>query len=326
MLGPKYSVEAQKGELGVQRVSNIIFESLGWIFKRTPQEFDFGIDGQVELVDSNGTVTGQTFAVQIKYGKSFLKEENRWGFIYRGELKHINYLLNYPLPVFIMLCDPDSNNVYWELFDAAKTDRTPAAWKMSIPKKQVLAESKKSITALLPNVTDHTDKLEKYWLINDVITKHTDSFHIVISREWVESGDTLEVTSQFERFQVSRELAFKKKSNVEISFYGYESDPRELFEIPEVVHFSEMLAEKLPLFFYCDPSSSLCGLKSIALCCAKAQVINRINPQVKIDKNALVQFVHRQHFLLNKVTDWLEMTDKENEEICTPIYELLGMA
>ncbi|OUL57922.1 DUF4365 domain-containing protein [Pseudoalteromonas ulvae] len=104
MLGPKYSVEAKKGELGVLRVSTIIFESLGWIFKRTPQEFDFGIDGQVDVVDIDGTLTGQVFAVQIKYGKSFLKEESRWGYIYRGELKHINYLLNYPLPVFIMLC------------------------------------------------------------------------------------------------------------------------------------------------------------------------------------------------------------------------------
>ncbi|WP_086481890.1 DUF4365 domain-containing protein [Oceanospirillum sanctuarii] len=326
MLGPKYSVEAQKGELGVQRVSTIVFESLGWIFKRTPQEFDFGIDGQVDVVDVNGTVTGQTFAVQIKYGKSFFKEENRWGYIYRGELKHINYLLNYPLPVFIMLCDPDSNDVYWELFDANKTESTPSAWKMSISKNQVLVDSKKLITSMLPDVTDYTEELEKYWLINDVITKHTDSFHIVISKEWVESGGISEVVSQFDRFHVSRELAFKKKSNVEISFFGYESDSRELFEIPEVVHFSKKLADKLPLFFYCDPSNNLCGLKSIALCCANAQLINTIPPQVKIDQYALIQFVHKQHELLNRMTDWLEMTEEENEEICIPIYKLLGMA
>ena len=326
MLGPKYNIEAKKGELGVQQVSKIIFESLGWIFKKTPQEFDFGIDGQIDIVDADCTVTGQTFAVQIKYGKSFLKEKNRWGYIYRGELKHLNYLLNYPLPVFIMLCDPHSNDVYWELFDANKTERTPSAWKMSISKKQILVDSKKLITSLLPDVTDYTYKLERYWLINDVITKHTNSFHIVISKEWVESGDISEVTSQFDRLQVSRELAFKKKSNVEISFLGYESDPHELFEIPEVVHFSKKLAEKLPLFFYCNPSNNLCGLKLIAFCCADAQLISNINPQVKIDKYALIQFVHKQHELLNRVTDWLEMTEKENEEICIPIYKLLGMA
>ncbi|OUL56339.1 hypothetical protein [Pseudoalteromonas ulvae] len=223
-------------------------------------------------------------------------------------------------------CDPDSNDVYWELFDANKTERTPSAWKMFISKKQILVDSKKLITSLLPEVINYTDELEIYWLINDIITKHTDSVHIVIPKEWTESGDITEVTSQFDRFHVSRELAFKKKSNVEISFFGYETDPRELFEIPEVVQFSKKIAKKLPLFFYCDPSNNLCGLKSIALCCANAQLINSINPQVKIDQYALIQFVHKQHELLNMVTDWLEMTEEESEEICIPIYKLLGMA
>ncbi|MDW7549824.1 DUF4365 domain-containing protein [Pseudoalteromonas peptidolytica] len=325
MLGPKYSGSAKKGELGVQRVSNIIFENFGWIFKKTPQEFDFGIDGQVELVDDDGVVTGQTFAVQIKYGRSFFKDRSRWGYIYRGELKHVNYLINYPLPVFIMLCDPDSNDVYWEVFDAARTDRTPSAWKMSIPKGQVLASSKETIRSLLPEVMDYTEELENYWLINDVITKHTNSFHIVISKDWVESGDISEVVSSFDRLQVSRELAFKNKSNVEISFFGYESDPRELFEIPEVVSYAKKLAERLSLFFYCEPSSNSCGLMMIALCCANAKSINSIKPQARVDKHAFIQFLHQQYALLNKVTDWLEMTEAEIEEICLPIHELLGI-
>jgi hypothetical protein len=32
-------------------------------------------------------------ACQIKCGKSFFKESNRWGYVYRGETKHFNYLV-----------------------------------------------------------------------------------------------------------------------------------------------------------------------------------------------------------------------------------------
>ena len=326
MQGPKYSKAAQKGELGVQRVSSIVFEKLGWIFKRNPQEYDFGIDGQVEIVDSFGTVTGQTFGVQIKYGKSFLNEETRWGYVYRGELKHINYLLNYPLPVFILLCDPESENVYWELFDAAKTERTKAAWKFSVPKNQILNSSKESILSLLPDASDHTDELEKYWLINKVISDYTDDLHLLIAKEWVDAGDISDVVEYFDRLKVSKKLAFSKKSKVELSFYGYDSDPRELFEIPEVVNFSKKIAQELPLFFYCDPSSKLCGLKSIALCYANARFVNSQKLQVSVDNHALSKFYYRQHELLNEVTHWLEMTEEENKDICMPIYEVLGVA
>ena len=326
MYGPKFSNAAQKGELGVQRVSSTVFEKLGWIFKRNPQEYDFGIDGQVEVVDSLGTVTGQAFAVQIKYGKSFFKEGTKWGYVYRGELKHLNYLINYPLPVFIMLCDPDSENVYWEIFDASKTDKTKSSWRISVPKSQILHTSKEAILAIIPEVDDHMEDLEEYWFVNKVISKYTDSLHLVIIREWIEAGDISNVITFFERIAVSKDLSYRKKSNVELSFYGYDSDPRELFEIPEVVSFSKKLAQKLPLFFYCDPSNKLGGLKAIALCCANARFSDSTKQQIRIDNNALSHFLKRQHELLNEVTEWLEMTEDENKEICTPIYELLGIA
>ena len=96
---PQFSRSAQQGERGVNVVSRIVNENFGWIFKRNHQEHDFGIDGQIEVITPTGSVTGQMLAVQIKYGKSFFQEKNRWGYIYRGELKHFNYLSNYPIPI-----------------------------------------------------------------------------------------------------------------------------------------------------------------------------------------------------------------------------------
>ena len=85
---PQFTPNARKGERGVDVVSRVVHEQFKWLFKRNHQEHDFGIDGQLEVVTDEGAVTGQMLAVQIKYGKSFFDERNKWGYVYRGELKH----------------------------------------------------------------------------------------------------------------------------------------------------------------------------------------------------------------------------------------------
>ncbi len=108
---PQYMPAARKGDRGVRIVGRIVDEDLGWIFKRNHQEHDLGIDGQIEVV-TDGYATGQILAAQIKFGESFFKETNRWGYIYRGEKKHFNYLANYPVPVIIVICDPDTREAF----------------------------------------------------------------------------------------------------------------------------------------------------------------------------------------------------------------------
>src|SRR6267378_6628207 len=123
---PKFSYSARQGELGVNLVSRIICDDFGWLFKRNHQESDFGIDGQIEIVTPNGSVTGQMIAVQVKCGKSFLEESNKWGYVYRGETKHFNYLANYPLPVIICVCDPETKEAYWVRFQTGAAQITEA--------------------------------------------------------------------------------------------------------------------------------------------------------------------------------------------------------
>ena len=79
---------------GVGIVSMIVEDEFGWLFRQNHQERDFGIDGQIDVVTEGGDVTGQLLGCQIKCGPSFLRETNRWGFVYRGETKHFNYLSN----------------------------------------------------------------------------------------------------------------------------------------------------------------------------------------------------------------------------------------
>ena len=55
---PQFAPSAKQGDLGVNIVSRIVGEGFGWLFKRNHQEHDFGIDGQIEVVTEDGTVTG----------------------------------------------------------------------------------------------------------------------------------------------------------------------------------------------------------------------------------------------------------------------------
>jgi hypothetical protein len=148
---PQVTQAARTGERGVNVVSRIINDGFGWLFKRNHQEHDFGIDGQVEVVISSGLVTGQMISVQIKYGKSFFQEKSRWGYIYRGEIKHLNYYSNYPIPILIIIGHPDNDECYWVRFEAGATQRTNGRWKITISFENKLSSSKEKIEAFLPH-------------------------------------------------------------------------------------------------------------------------------------------------------------------------------
>lgn len=126
---------------GVIQVS-LLLNSLHLLFRETPNA-DVGIDGQIELVDDNGNATGHTVAVQIKSGKSYLKgDKKNWGY-YPSE-KHRMYWENYPLPVILMIHNPDTNNIYWsDARQQLRSDQYSDRF-ISIPKENILTINSRS--------------------------------------------------------------------------------------------------------------------------------------------------------------------------------------
>ena len=152
---PTYTSAARKGEKGVNIVSQIVSDNFGWIFKRNPQEYDFGIDGHIELVNPDGSVTGKVIAVQIKCGKSFFRKKNRYGYTYYGEKKHYNYLCNYPMPVIIIICSSFKELNLWAEFSSSSVRATEQNWKITIPNSHVLNEAKNKLIDLAGSVENH---------------------------------------------------------------------------------------------------------------------------------------------------------------------------
>lgn len=328
---PQYTSTARKGERGVDAVSRIVNEHFKWLFRRHHQEHDFGIDGQIDVITSEGLVTGQMLAVQIKYGKSFVSEQNRWGYVYRGELKHFNYLANYPLPVLIVICDPNTEECYWTAFDKTQAEVTASGWKLTVSRENILKDSKSELEALLQPTEDSLSALEDYWTLNRLMVQSS-GIHFVIDRTDVEAMDTSEPRVFFDRLCSTKEFAFHCQGKVEISFHGYETDQRELFQVPEMRSYTRALSDALPeLLFFVRTQEPTYALKTIVLCQTHTTVVRlgsvskKTPHKIEFTTKEVGEFFLRLWPGLNRMTEWLEMTIEENKRISFAAIKAAGL-
>ncbi len=327
---PIYNSAARTGEAGVNLVSTIVSNKLRWIFRRTHTEHDFGIDGYIDIVTSAGEVTGRTIAVQIKCGSSYLKEKTQAGYVYRGESKHLNYLINHPIPVIIVLCDLDNAQCYWIDFDPSKTATTGSSWKISVPFQNILQESTAQLQELAGPAKDYTDELSAFWELNNLIDS-TDHILYIIDPEDVKNMAYDNVLAFFERLTVNQDAAISCQGKVEISVSGYDEDPRELFEIDIVREYLTKLDHKLNhAFFFLRSEPNAESLKLLAGCAcdgkwesARASLGNPA--KVVLDKGKYGDFLKRHFIGLNEMTDCLNMSIEENKKISFSVMRLFGV-
>ena len=140
--------------IGVHQVALTFLQKYGWIEREQPIS-DFGIDMHIEIVQDN-IPTGQIFALQIKSGMSYFKEESNDSFIYRGKKKHLDYWLSQSLPVLIVLYNPETKNSYWEFVNSSKVENLDKGWKIKIPKSNILDESIDNIKKFYSNPNHYT--------------------------------------------------------------------------------------------------------------------------------------------------------------------------
>lgn len=145
---PEVTPEAELAALGVRIIEAIVHDDLKFLF-RAKERFDIGIDGEIEIVvdgpDNKRLGTGRLIAVQIKCGHHYFKEEKDDHFIFRGELKHLDYWLSSSLTVIVILCHPDTRMAYWAEINPGLIERTGSAWKIMVPKASSLLKSQAAI-------------------------------------------------------------------------------------------------------------------------------------------------------------------------------------
>jgi hypothetical protein len=327
---PKYTFSAKQGDLGVSLVSRIVSDEFGWLFSKVPQERDFGIDAQVEYITADGHVTGQLIAMQIKCGESFLKEKNQWGYVYRGELKHFNYLSNYPIPVLICICDPEIERCYWVQFQLDQVEVTEKGWKITVPFVNDLQSSKDLLQERLTPIEDNLTELQEYWTLNNLIVQAPITFYMLDKND-VEMRNLDSPREFFDRLCSSKELAYRCEGKIEFSFSGYDDDPRELFEIEEVRTYITQLSQALPeLFFFCRTEQPTHTIRLFALCQTSfdwpfGRSTHDLTKQIEIHTPLLGPFLERHFLGLNEMTEWLGMSRDENKRMSFAVFPCIGI-
>lgn len=145
----------------------------------------------------------------------------------------------------------------------------------------------------------------------------TDLLIITISRKDVEAIDINATLRQLNRLLLREETIAQYFERVEIGVVGYEDDPRELWEIPEVNQYIRILDDYFPYWFYFLTKFGS-GLKFIAFCLIKTQ---KISPtQVLLDPESLEHFYDKHFEAMNQLGEKIGMSEQENIELTDIVF------
>lgn len=92
-----------------------------------------------------------------------------------------------------------------------------------------------------------------------------DPLVVVVSRDEVEARDMSSVIDTLKSCLAPPEHALNLFEKLDIAFHGYDHDPRELFEIPEVRNYVSALDHEFPFWLFFLTKNGL-GLQCLMLC------------------------------------------------------------
>jgi hypothetical protein len=126
-------------------------------------------------------------------------------------------------------------------------------------------------------------------------------------------------------------LAYACKGTVEFSFSGYDSDPRELFEIQEVCAYVRLLSNALPeLLFFVRTTPSAHTLRLFALCIGGGHIVGQrasggTKHRAEFDTKLVAAFLMEKWPGLNEMTGWLGMSIDDNKVMTYDVLHCLGV-
>jgi len=327
---PTYKKTVNTGEKGVNSVSGIVNDNFGWIFRRNNNEHDYGIDGYIDVVADDGSVTGQCFAIQIKTGQSFLKQNSKHGFTYYGEKKHLNYYLNLPMPLLLIVHDDVANKTYWQHFIPASIEGTATGWKTEFSYENLLAQGKLKFLDIIGPPSDHIDKLQSHWAYNEELSQF-DFIHYAADRSDIESLNISPILEFFRRIEASDALCRKFQGRIELTISGYHADPRELWEIKDVIKWYKKLDPEVNWFFFSFLLPPARGFRAYLSCVCDARRAKKQKKakagliRVELDFSRYPYLLNSNFEKLNAMTDRLGMPIEENKRISFEATDAMGI-
>lgn len=116
------------------------------------------------------------------------------------------------------------------------------------------------------------------------------AINIMIDRETVERGDASGfVHERLTKYMADQDSLVTYRESLDFNWHGYDRDPRELFEIPEVVAFVEDLNARWPYALYFLSREGY-GLQIMQSCLARAEIVRQARDgvaRIRIDQERM---------------------------------------
>ena len=145
----------------------------------------------------------------------------------------------------------------------------------------------------------------------------TDWLRVVVDRSQVEDVDVSRTAVTLSRVLVDRNTVEQYQGRVDMAFFGYSNDPRELYDIPEVRHFCSKLDEVFPYWFYFLSTEGV-TLGVIASCLCS---VTQLRPGIVSFDTDLLEFMTRSYEALNWLLDNYSLDESHRVEISGNVAE-----
>lgn len=147
--GPKRTKAYEMSREGIRAVVDF-FEKNSHVIQEVPQQYDFGRDCFVDLVEE-GRVTGITIGLQVRSGESFRTSSGDYSIAVNS---HGDMWRNCTVPFFGVVYDPSSKGLYWADITRLLAEAARSTPTIIIPRTQRL-DSSGGLEALLRAASDH---------------------------------------------------------------------------------------------------------------------------------------------------------------------------
>ena len=146
---------------------------------------------------------------------------------------------------------------------------------------------------------------------------------LMFSRRQIEECDITEPLEFLRRLTATSQVALNYCGRVGLVVDGYNNDPREIFEIPEVRDFVKALDQQWPywFFFLSQVDDSIKTLESCL--CDTIEVIPGV---VSIDLEQMERSLTRHFGAMNRFCEAIDVSEERIEEISEGIISLIQNA
>jgi len=241
---------------------------------------------------------------------------------------HLNYFLNLPTPILLVICDPDSKECYWSELKKDHIDYKVNNWRFPIPKSQKLCRS--SIPALEEIFGTPENHLSEFEQDNELLHLVESGSYIqyCVPRKDIESRNLDNLKSFLKRITRNEKLTLAVQGSLHISTYGYEGDHREVYQIKAIRKWAKKARKKVDSWYLCASGGAIPStLTWLAACTcnidSKPKVLTDGRPGYEISglPKEWGEFVEECFAGLNKATDKWDWPISKNYEISKLIFQ-----